>query len=119
MHMMLFNVLYFYRTECANAYMKRNISNLHSHIPHFFQKFFCKMQPCRRCGYRTFFFAVNGLIPVLILAVIISLDIWRKWHLSQFLQTFHKNTLIPELHNPRSVFTVIFYGSLEQFLFGK
>ena len=119
MHMVLFDILYLYRTECTYAYMKRHICDLHAHFPCFFQKLLCKVQTgCRRC-YRTFFLAVDCLIPVLVLAVILPLDIWRKGHFSQFLQPFHKDAFILEFNNSGPIFTIIFYGCPEQFLIGK
>jgi len=81
MHMMLGNLIHFYRTECSKPHMKCNSRNIHTFCLNLFQKFRCKMQSCRRCCCRTCVSCIYRLVTVLILQLVC--DIWRQRHLAK------------------------------------
>ena len=92
---MLFHIIYLYRTEGSQTYMKGHVGNVNPFFLYFFQKLLCEMQTCSRCCGRAFVFGIYGLITVLVFQFMG--DIRRQRHLAQLIQDLLKDSLIVEL----------------------
>ena len=67
MHVMLFYIIYFNRTESSKTYVKRYMGNIYALGFHLFQKFFGEMQTCCRSCCGTLILCINSLVAILIL----------------------------------------------------
>ena len=111
MHMMLFHIIYLYRTEGSQTYMQGYMGNIHTFRFDGFQKFRSKMQSGCRCRCGTEFLGVNRLVTLLVFQFFV--DVRRKRHLSDFFQCSVKVSLAGKLHDAVSV-RLYFYHFADQ-----
>lgn len=112
MHMVIQNIIRFYRTESSKSDMKRYMRNLHTFCFDFFQKLRCKMQSCRRSSRRSGMLCIHGLVTILVLQLVG--DVRRKRHLSKLIQNLFKNSFVFKMDQ-----TVSFLYNLQNFPFQK
>ena len=98
MHVMIQNVLHFYRAESTQTNVKCHLRNIHTLFLYRGKQLFGKMQTGGRCRCRTIILRIDSLITVFILKLV--RDIRWKRHLSQLIQNLFKNPIIMELYQP-------------------
>ncbi len=98
MHLVLTDIVYFYRAESPEPHMKSDLGDIYSLFLHFFKKLLCEMESCCRSSCRAVKLRVNGVISVSVLELVLYVR-WQR-HLAEPVKHLFKNAVIVELDKP-------------------
>ena len=107
MHVVLLDVLAFYRTEGADAHVQSDIGDFHAFLFDFLQQLFGKMKSGCRGGYRSVNTAVYRLIGFFVCVIRRPLDVRRKRHAPQLFQPLHENAFVLKTNLPGSLIRIL------------
>ena len=86
MHHMILEVLGSHRQEGSHSDMKRDVKHFHSLLLELIDHLGCEMEARSRTCHRAALVGENGLVTLLVIEIVFTLDIGRKRHMAAFLE---------------------------------